>query len=171
MQRRELNFLVDWSLLAAASVAFSTGIAMLLRLHMGREACAAEALGVSRGVWLNVHRLSAIVTASGIAAHASLHWPAVRARISSLVRRKRKNPVDPELLLYAAFLVSAVSAVVAWTASDGSVRSVHVWHHWIDAHHISSLVLLALAAHHAGHRWRFMSRYRPRPVSGTPPSR
>ena len=36
----------------------------------------------------------------------------------------------------------------------------HTRHHWIDAHHIVSLLALALLAHHVGHRFHVLTRRR-----------
>lgn len=173
MQRRELNLLLDWVLLAAALATFSTGLVLLLCLHAGDGASAAAALGVDRLIWVNVHRLSAALALAGVTTHVALHWRAFRSRLANVIARRTKRPVDSEAVLYATFLIAAFTGFVAWLALEGSTPlfgpavigpASGARHPWIDTHHLSSLVSLALIVHHVGHRWRLMVR-RPGPAS------
>jgi cation transport ATPase len=165
MQRRELNLQLNWVLLFAALMTFSTGLVTLLRLHMGPGAFASSAFGVDRLVWLNIHRLSAVLTLSAVTVHIVLHWRAFRSRLTRIFDKGKRRRVDIELLMYAAFIISALAGFVAWLVLEGSspllgpmnyVHLDHDRHHWIDVHHLISLVCLALVVHHAGHRLRFM---------------
>ena len=74
MQRRNLNLLLDWLLLVAALVAFSTGLVLLVRFHMGHGAFATSALGLGKLLWLNVHRFAAAIFAATAVTHVALHW-------------------------------------------------------------------------------------------------
>jgi hypothetical protein len=173
MQRRELNLLLDWSLLVAALATFSTGLVLLLCLHAGHGAFATSALGQSKLVWLNLHRFSAAVTALGVVTHVGLHWRAFRAKLTNVVTRRTKRPINSELVMYVAFFVAAFTGLVAWLVLEGASpilgpavigRANSTRHPWIDTHHISSLMSLVLIVHHIGHRWRLMVR-RARPVA------
>lgn len=169
MSRRELNFYLDWLLVIASVVTMSTGLILLFFLHVGSGVHAASALGVGKLAWLNVHRLSAVVVLAGSAAHVVLHWRAFSRRLARVFRKnkktkKRRNAI--ELLMYATFLVTGIASLVAWWLLEGSSPLLgpaiigpltEPRHAWIDAHNFSSLALLALLAHHVGHRWRFLA--------------
>ncbi len=165
MRRREVSVALDWLLLGAGIALFATGLVLLLCFHMGRGAFAREALGVGKLVWLNVHRLAAVVVAAGVGTHVGLHWRAVKGRLVRLVGRRGQRRFDVELVLYLVFGVAAVTGLAAWLIVEGSspllgpaVAGVASGgrHRWIDVHHVSSLVSLALVVHHVGHRWRGM---------------
>jgi hypothetical protein len=165
MQRRELNLLLDWILFVASLVTFLTGLALLFRFHMGDGAFAISALGQSKLFWLNLHRLSAAVVAAGAATHAGLHWRAFRSRLTNTGAKRTRRPINSELIMYTAFLIAALTGLVAWLVLEGSSplfgpavidRASGVRHPWIDTHHISSLVALLFIVSHVGHRWRLM---------------
>lgn len=173
MQRRQLNLLLDWGLLCTALVTFSTGLVLLLRFHAGQGAFATAAFGVNKLVWVNVHRLSAVLVLADVITHVGLHWRAFCGRFTNVATRGTRRRVDSELVMYTAFLIAALTGLAAWLVVEGSSplfgpavigRAHSTRHPWIDTHHISSLVLLALVVHHGGHRWRFMVR-RARPVA------
>jgi hypothetical protein len=174
MPRRELNRLVDWVLLVAAFATFSTGLVLLLGLHVGRGASAASALGQGKLLWLNLHRFSAAATVLGVVTHVALHGRAFLARLTTVVRRTTKRRIGSEPVMYAAFLVAAVTGLVAWLFVEGSSpvlgpavigRANAARHPWIDTHHVASLVSLVFVVHHVGHRLRFMvGRARPAAV-------
>jgi hypothetical protein len=174
MRRREANVLLDWVLLAAGLLAYSTGLVLLLRFHVGDGAFAASTLGLGKLVWLNLHRFSAAAVALGVLVHVGLHWRAFRAKLTDVVRRRTKRPIHSELVMYVAFFVAASAGLVAWLVLEGSSpvfgpaligRASGIRHPCIDTHHVSSLVSLVLVAHHVGHRWRLMAR-RARPIPG-----
>jgi hypothetical protein len=165
MRRRERNLLFNWILLFAGFAAYATGIVLLLRLHMGPGAFAASAFGVGRLIWLDIHRISAALTFAAVIAHLVLHWRAFRGRIVKVFNRRTKHAIDSEILMYAAFTVSFVAGLTAWLIVGGSSpffgpliagHASGVWHHWIDVHHLASLVSLVFVVHHVGHRVRFM---------------
>ncbi len=176
MERRGWNLLLDWTLLVGALATFTTGLVLLVGLHMGRGAFAASALGVGKLVWLNIHRLSAVLVVAGVGTHAALHWRAFRG---VLVGRTTRI-ISSERILYAAFLVAAVSGLIAWLVLEGSSpllgpaltgRASGARHHWIDTHHIASLVSLGFVVHHVGHRGRFLVRGIGRLLSPGSPAR
>ena len=165
MNRRNVNLLINWLILAAAFVAFSTGIVLLVRFHMGHGAFAKSALGMDKLVWLNVHRFSALIVGGGVVAHAVLHWKTLQKNISNFISHRAKRRVNIEVVMYSVFLVSALSSLIAWWVLDGSSpifgpavieRMSGARHHWIDTHNFASLFSLALITHHIGHRLRFM---------------
>ena len=173
MQRRELNLLLDWILFVASVVTFSTGLVLLIRFHMGEGAFAVSGLGQSKLFWLNLHRLSAAVVAAAAVTHVGLHWRAFRSRLTNIVAKRTKRPINSELIMYTVFLIAALTGLVAWLVLEGSSplfgpavigRASGARHPCIDTHHISSLVALLLIVHHVEHRWGFMAS-RSRPVT------
>jgi hypothetical protein len=173
MQRRELNLLLDWILFVASLVTFSTGLVLLLRFHMGDGAFSISALGQSRLFWFNLHRLSAVIVATGALTHVALHWRAFRSRLTNIAAKRTRRPINSELIMYTAFLIAALTGLVAWLVLQGSSplfgpaligRASNARHPWIDIHYISSLVSLLLIVYHVGLRWGFMVR-RPHPVA------
>ncbi len=173
MQRQELNLLLDWILFVASFLTFSTGLVLLVSFHIGDGAFVISALGQSKLFWLNLHRFSAAVVATGTVTHVGLHWRAFRSRFPNIVTKWTRRPINSELIMYTAFLIAALTGLVAWLVLEGSSplfgpavigRASNTRHPWIDTHHISSLASLLLIVHHVGHRWRFMVR-RPRSVA------
>jgi hypothetical protein len=160
-RRRDMNLWLDWILLFASLIVFSTGLVLLLCLHVGRGATATSAFGVGRSVWMTVHRGSAALAIAGVALHVGLHWRAFCNRLARRIPRKMRRPIDAELLMYLAFGVSASTGLVAWLLLDahpGIGPMSRTRHAWIDVHHIASLVSLVFVVHHIGHRWHSMAR-------------
>ena len=165
MHQRELKLSINWILLSVSTVTFSTGLVILICLHMGEGATASNAWGMGRLVWLNIHRLTAIVVVFIVAIHIGLNWPSFSRRFVNLINKKMKKPLNTELILYFAFFISILTSFTAWLVVEDSTPLFgpaviepmsHIRHHWIDIHHISSLVSLILIVHHIGHRSKFM---------------
>jgi len=165
MRRRDWNLLLDWALLLAGLTAFSTGIVFLFRFHVGEGPFATSALGLDRLVWLNLHRLSAALVLAVVATHVALHFRTFKRRVTALFARQTRRRDRPELLLYLVFLIAVSTGFAAWWIVEGSSpllgpailgRASASRHPWVDTHHVSSLVALALVAHHIGHRRRFL---------------
>jgi hypothetical protein len=144
---------------------FSTGLVILICLHMGEGALAVTAWGVERLVWLNIHRLTAAGVVLIVAIHIGFNWPSFSRRFANLINKKMKKPLDSELILYFAFFTSTLSSFTAWLVIEGSTPIFgsavigllsQARHRWIDIHHLSSLVSLVLIVHHVGHRLKFM---------------
>ncbi len=167
MQRRALKLLVNWTVLFAALITFSSGLVLLLKFHMGHGAFAASAFGVDKLVWLNVHRLAAIPLVAGILTHTLLNWRAFRGRLGKRVSRSTGKRSDRELHMYACFFIAALTGLVAWLAVEGSspllgpaltARASGVRHPWIDVHNLTAVMSLVLVAQHVRCRWRAMGR-------------
>jgi hypothetical protein len=176
MRRRELNLLLERGLLPCALILFSTGLVLLFGFHMGAGALSVQAFAVNKLIWLNVHRVSAALVIAGVTAHVALYWRALVFRLTMTATGRRRVGLEP--IFYAACCVSALTGLVAWLILDGSTPMFgpaligglsHVRHHWIDAHHIVSLLALALLADHVGHRFHVLTRSRrPRPPLTAP---
>jgi len=166
-QRRKVNLLLDWIALFSGFAAFSTGLIMLTRFHMGDGVFMTEAYGIGRLVWLNIHRFSAAVMALSLLLHIWLHWRAFCSRFAVYFSKKRKKLVDSELTLYFTFFISGITGFAAWLILSGSTplfgplileRAEGIRHPFLDIHHLTSLVLLIFSVHHFCHRWRLMFR-------------
>jgi hypothetical protein len=166
MTRNALKPQVSLLLLVASTVTFATGLVLLTTFHMGLGTFRADALGLSRLAWLNVHRLSAVVTMAAQAVHLALNGRALVGRVRSAFGPRQAHGTTAELLLYAAFATMAVTGFAAWLA-EGSAPlqgpiplgfTPHPRHLLVDLHHASGLLALALTVHHLGHRWRQLVR-------------
>jgi len=175
MQHRRLSFFVDWLLLFAGFVTFSSGLVLLICFHMGHGAWATTALGVSRLVWTNLHRITAILMLAGVVTHVGLHFKTFKIRFKNVIAPGAKRPINSELIMYVVAFVAVAAALVAWWVIGGASplrgpvvmgRLSNPRHLWIDTHHFSSLLLLVLVSHHVGHRRRFLFR-RPRAALAT----
>ena len=165
MQRHTRLLLTNWVLFLGGSVAFSTGLILLFRFHMGPGAWATTALGVDRLVWLNMHRCAVVLIVPSLLVHIGLHWRPFRARIVNTLTRPQNVKLYPDLILYATFFCGAATGLISWWMLEGSTpvfgpaavgRLVGMRHLVIDVHHLSSLVSLGFTAHHLRHRWRRM---------------
>lgn len=167
MRRTDLKLLVDLVVLASASLTFASGLVLLLAFHMDDGPFRASALGVTRLAWLNLHRLSSPILATGVGLHAVLNWRGLVGWLRRATSGGRRSGAGLELLLYVSFSTVVVTGLVAWLAVAGSAPLAgpvpmedvaHLRHHLIDVHHLTGLVALALAVHHAGHRWSALRR-------------
>lgn len=172
MQRRNLHLLQNWIFLVISLTTFSTGLVLFICFHIGQGAFNSTALGAGRLFWLNVHRISALVVVAVVVIHLDRHWRVFRSRLTNIFTRRRKKPINSEVVMYIVFFVSTLTAFVAWLVLEGSSplfgpavigRVGATRHPWIDTHNLVSLVSLVLIVHHIWHRWRLMLRRR-RPV-------
>lgn len=167
MKRSGLNLLLDWVLLIVTFVTILTGLVLLLCFHAGDAAFASSALGLSKLLWLNLHRFSCVVMAICVVLHIGLHWKLFRTRLSRFIMRKTKRWVDSEVIMYTTLFVATFTGFALWLALQGSSpvfgpvligRASLVRHPWIDTHYTFSLISLMFVIHHTAHRWRFMVR-------------
>ena len=63
--RARSRLVVDMGLIAGAVLAFASGLVLLLAFHIGHGCFRPEALGLSRLVWQNLHRLGAVLGLAG----------------------------------------------------------------------------------------------------------
>jgi hypothetical protein len=167
MTRARAKLLLDLVLLPAAVLTFGSGLFLLLCFHAGPGPDRLSALGLSRIAWLDLHRLSALVVAAGIATHVTLNGRAFVARLRGAFTGPGASGGGLELLTYAATATVLVTGLVAWWVLDGSAplggpippgRLPHLRHAWVDTHDLAGLLALALVVHHVGHRWRGLAR-------------
>ena len=141
---RRHRLLVSWILLAAATAAFASGLVLLVAYHM-HHATRPTVLGLGRGPWLWLHRIAALGTLAGAAAHVVLN-------LRPLLARLRRGPAC-EVILYLAFAASVLAGHISWLLGGT--------HGWIDLHFVAGMVALPLAAHHTLHRRRSFRGARP----------
>lgn len=147
--RAAANYRVDLAALGAAAAVFSTGLVLLLRFHMGDGSLRGSSLGLSRLVWVNLHRVSGCLAFAALAAHAQLHWRTIWARLHHGAKADRA--------LYIGFGAVSLSAAVAWFIAAGSppwsgpITPAHLAparHLAIDLHNFSGLTLLVASVLH-----------------------
>jgi hypothetical protein len=162
--RAILNYWVDTVMLAAGAVVFPTALVLLTRFHMGHGAFATSAFGIPRLVWLNTHRLAAIVVLAGVAAHSCLHCRTIIMRVSRAFKDRPGKAKASDLVLYFCFALDLLTGFLAWLLLPGSaplygpVRLGHLEpmrHMFIDLHNFAGLALLpAVVIHTCRHlRW------------------
>ncbi|MBI5489441.1 MAG: DUF4405 domain-containing protein [Deltaproteobacteria bacterium] len=167
MRRARTKLAVDGVLAASAFVTFASGLVLLLGLHAGRGALRTSALGLDRLVWLDLHRLPALVMLAALTFHLALDWKAFAAKFGRVPKRERRGPVPEHLhgtrgLICLAVWAAAITGVASWLAGgSGPTRGPEaggVRHHLVDVHFIFGLAALPWSVHHLGHRWRWMVR-------------
>lgn len=154
---------VDAVLLVMAPVAWLSGLVLFVCFHVGGGCFRTEALGLSRLVWQNVHRISAVAVLGGIATHVALNATPVLRRSLRVLRGRPARHDTHELVLYATSAIVLVTGFVAWLVVAGSPP---LWgpitpgpvaparHPWIDVHNLTALVALVLSINHIRRRWR-----------------
>lgn len=161
MTRRQTTRPISWALLLSSLLVFVTGLVLLLGFHVGQGRFRAELLGLSRLTWLNLHRLPSVLVLLCLAAHLALHWRTLTARLQRMLTRTTRSRDRGELVLYLAFTLMAVTGLAAWMSGSppligpvalGAIPQPR--HAVIDAHFLSGIISLLLAAHHVGHRYR-----------------
>ncbi len=152
----------DLAALVAGTIVFSTGLLLITQFHMGDGPLRAEALGVHRLIWLNVHRLAATAFAVVVCVHAWQHWPVVRKRLMAF----RATPVS-DRVLYIGFALELIAAATAWFVVPGSTplhgpielgRLAPARHVFIDLHNFTGLALMPAAFLHIRKRFGWIIR-------------
>lgn len=160
--RTVLNYCVDVVTLLAGVVVFSTALVLFTQFHVGHGTLADSAFGVSRLVWLNTHRLAAVVVLAGVVVHVCLHWPSIVTRVIRTFKRLPGKARPSDLILYFGFALDLLTGFIAWLLLPGSTPlfgPVHLGHleparHLcIDLHNFTGLTLLPATIMHI---WRHM---------------
>jgi hypothetical protein len=136
-----------------------------MQFHVGHGKLADSAFGVSRLVWLNTHRLAAIMVLASVAVHACLHWTSIVIRVSRTFKRLPGKARLSDLVLYFGFALDLLTGFVAWLLLPGStplfgpVRLGHLEparHICIDLHNFAGLALLPATVMHVWRRMRWI---------------
>lgn len=155
--RAKLNYWTDVGAFVFGLVVFVTGLVLLIEFHVGESVLRASAFGVSRLVWVNIHRLTAVLVLGAVVIHAALHWRAIVVRVNRACRNLPGRAGPADLTLYFGFLIEMLAGFVAWLALPGSpplfgpVDPNHlqpVRHICIDVHNVTGLILLPAAVIH-----------------------
>ena len=164
--RAPFNFRVDIVALLSGGLTLSLGCVVWTEFHIGDGVFNDQAFGVSRLTWLNMHRLAAVVALASLAVHAWLHRRVILAKVRRVWLRLPGKPSWRDLTLYACFVVTVVTAIVAWFLVPGSAplagpvdlgplpRPRHVF---IDLHNFAGLGFLIAAALHVRRRWTWLA--------------
>jgi hypothetical protein len=165
--RARVNNSANLLALAAGILAFSTGLLLLTHFHAGAGGLRASALGESRLVWVNLHRISALALLAAVAAHIQLHWRPIAAQFERLFGRRPGNVSRVDLVLYAGFAAVSATGLTAWFAVSGSPPVFGPLtlgglapqrHLWIELHHWSGLIVLPAVVIHVRRRFRSILR-------------
>ncbi len=167
MPSARLNYWVDILALSAGVVVFATGSLLLTRFHMGDGAFRGAEFGVSRLVWVNIHRFGALVLLGAVAIHVQFHWRTIVVWTTRAWRRLPGAAKHSDLALYGGFLAVAATALIAWFLAPGSPaafgpilleRLPPHRHIWIDLHNLSGMILLPAAIIHVRKHVRWIAR-------------
>jgi hypothetical protein len=163
MRHRTFDLAIDWLLVAAGALAFGTGLALFFGFHVGHGFARDVLWGLGRAAWLDVHRLAAIATAAGMAAHIASHLRPLASWLRRSLRSWPGRHAATELALCLTFPLMVLAGFVAWLALGGAdvagaqavgPRPHDVHHAVIDVHNISGLVALTATVLHLRPRWR-----------------
>ena len=162
-----VNYWVDLLAFSSGILVFGTGIVLLTQFHVGEGALCTSGFGLSRLLWTNIHRLSAVACFAAVVAHGVLRRRPLLVRLGRALKRLPGKASRADLVLYFGFVAVAVTASIAWFAVQGStpllgpVRLTHlepVRHHWIDLHNLSALILFPAAIIHVRRHLPWMFR-------------
>ena len=164
--RRSLR-LNSWANLLAllSSVAvFATGLILLARFHVGAGALRLEWLGLSRLIWVNMHRIPAVLFLAVVIVHVVLHWRPIVLRLQRLWPARTGRITRWDAVLYLGFSVVALTGLAAWTLVPGSpplsgpaipTVLLPLRHRCIDIHNLAGVALLVAAAVHIHRHWNW----------------
>jgi hypothetical protein len=165
--RAQVNNAADFIAIGAAIVVFGTGLVLLTHFHVGGGSLRGSGLGLSRLVWVNLHRLSALALVAAVAVHAQIHWRAIAAQFGRAFGRRQGKASRADLVLYLGFAVASMAGLIAWFAAPGSpplfgpVTLSHAAgqrHAWLDVHHVSGLIVLPAAVIHIRRHFQWIVR-------------
>ncbi|MGJ5814370.1 DUF4405 domain-containing protein [Paludibaculum fermentans] len=165
--RARVNNSANMLALGSAILVLSTGLLLLTHFHAGAGALRASALGQSRLVWVNLHRISALAFLAAVAVHVQLHWRPIQAQFERVFGRRPGNVSRADLVLYIGSAVVSVTGLTAWFAVSGSpplfgpvtlsgLAPQRLF--WIDLHHWSGLIVLPAVVIHVRRRFRSIRR-------------
>ncbi|MFA6032777.1 MAG: DUF4405 domain-containing protein [Myxococcota bacterium] len=162
MNKRE-KLWTDSILLGAALLVYASGLVMFFAFHIEHGCFRTETLGLSRLMWLNIHRLAAAAMLAAALVHAAASIRSVCSRIRRIFNGRAMRQDRAELFFYTAVATACVAGFSAWFFIAGSaplsgpIRLGHVFggrHHWIDVHNIAALVSIYPVINHVRRRWR-----------------
>ena len=156
MRRARVNYGIDVAALVSALVVFPTGLILLTLFHVGPHGAERlVGLGLSRIVWMNLHRAAAVAMATLIAVHVQMHWPTLRARLRSAWRRRPGRATRSDLALYLGSLLVSLVAFSAWLILP---KPLH--HPAIDTHNALGVILLISVVTHVRRHSGWLLRWR-----------
>ena len=167
--RSRVKHRVDLVALSAAILVFGTGTLLLACFHMGEGSLRSSGFGLSRLVWVDIHRLSAAAWFVAVTVHGALHWRPLVVRLSRACKGLPGKASRADLALYLGFVASAVTASMAWFVVPGSpsllgrvavARLAPARHLWIDLHNRAGVILLPAVIVHVRNHLACMLRAR-----------
>lgn len=164
--RARVNDSANLLALGAATLAFSSGLLLLTHFHAGAGSLRESALGQSRLVWVNLHRISALAFLLTVVVHTQLHWRPIAAQIARLSGRRPGKVSFADLVLWVGFAVVSAAGLTAWFVTPGSPplfgpatpSPAPQRQFWIDIHHMSGLIVLPAVVIHVRHHFRSILR-------------
>ena len=164
--RARSRLVVDMGLIAGAVLAFASGLVLLLAFHIGHGCFRPEALGLSRLVWQNLHRLGAVLGLAGMFVHTTINRKSIYVRALRVLRGKVLRHDTHEIFVYLGNTIIVLTGFVAWLVVGGSMPVLGpAWlgpvtparHAWIDAHNYVGMVTLVLTINHVRRRWHALA--------------
>ncbi len=158
-----IRTVTDGALLAGALLTFASGLVLFFAFHTGHGCLRAQALGLSRLAWQNLHRLSAVVVLAAGVAHATFNRRPIGVRLSRVLRGDPARHDVHELAVYVCVAVTIFTGFWVWLGVGGSMpifgpvrlgRVANYRHPWIDTHNLVALLALVLTTTHVRRRWR-----------------
>jgi hypothetical protein len=96
------RFVVAVVLLVGAVLAYVSGLVLLVAFHMGHGCFRPDALGLSRLVWQNLHRLGAVLAVGALLVHTVAHGKAIYLRTRRVLLGKAAGHDVRELVVSPA---------------------------------------------------------------------
>jgi NAD-dependent dihydropyrimidine dehydrogenase PreA subunit len=166
--RTRLNLAVDLVLIGSSLLVFASGLVLFTTFHVGGGGFTDSAYGIPHLIWLDSHRVLALIFTCAIALHVALHWKAftVQLRRAGQAPRGGAARAGAEAWFYAVSCIVIVTGLAAWLLLPGSTpfqgpltpgAVPHGRHFVIDIHNFSGLAALAWSVHHLAHRWRALA--------------
>ncbi len=136
---------------------FGTGLILFTQFHVGDGAYQKDWLGFGKGLWMGIHKASAIGFLIGFAVHVQLHWKYIKMVVKRWrvnLSPKIKSTTREQILLLTASLVVIGAGFYAWITMPGATLDIETYHHWIDVHNIVGLMFLVGMVIHIVRRWQ-----------------
>jgi hypothetical protein len=151
----ETNFYLNLLNLAPFVILAITGLALQVNYHMRGVPYGYQIMGLNRHGWLMLHKLSAVMSLTGITAHCLLHRKYITATTGRIIARRSFSKVLVSYHLFILYALSALTALLSWIFSGPGHGGRS---HLVEIHDKLTLLLIILAAAHiisrSGWMWK-----------------
>ncbi len=147
------NFYLDLANIIPFIMLIYTGLLLQGEYHMHGQPDWYRVWGLDRSGWLLLHKISAVISLTGITAHCLLHRKVITATVKRIFKSNSRTKVLLSFYLLLVYIPASLTALVAWAMfkNGDSARFL-----LLEVHDKLTLLLIILAVVHFATRLRWI---------------